>query len=196
MATPSVLLIAVLACDYQKTVTGKQDGQTLGPHSLTRLDAAIAWAEAQTSFRPVFVFSADRLKPEHQRLCDLQAEYVRHAGFTDVIVPDAEEAVWGSVAELQYAATVARSMLYGQVHLVVVTEDYHMYPRTHRLAREICDPVLLQPARRLPADSSSTPPSFGERCHEWLWLALRQLPASWRQWLSARRRARLASGTE
>lgn len=104
-----VLLIAVLACAYERTADGKQDGRTLGPYSLTRLRTGVNLAQAQSKYRPVFVFSAGRLKPEHQRLCDLQTEYVRTAGFSNAIVPPRGFERWSSEAELQYATAVALS---------------------------------------------------------------------------------------
>lgn len=196
MATPSVLLIAVLACDYQRTADGKQDGRMLGPHSLTRLRAGVNLARAQSKYRPVFVFSAGRLKPEHQRLCDLQAEFVQAAGFSNMAVPLIGVEVWGSEAELQYATKIAQSLLQDAAQLAVVTEDYHMYPRGHRLITEICDPKLSRPARRIAASSAHSRPSLSERLHEWLWFLHRQLPASWRRWLQNRRRRRLIANTQ
>lgn len=193
MKTPPILLISVMACDYGTTADGKQDGRTLGPHSLTRLQAGFDLAQAQSSHRPVFVFSAGRLKTEHRRLCDLQAEYVTQADFPDVVVPLVGEEVWGSAAELRYAATVAKSLLYDQVYLAAVTEDYHMYPRLHHLVADICDPVLSHPVRRVAASSAASPPSVAERLHERLWFVKRCLPNRLQRWIETSRRRRLAT---
>ena len=195
IASP-VFLIGVMACDYGRNQAGQQDGQTLGPHSRARLDGAIALAEASPERCPIFVCSADRLDPRHRRLCDLQREYLQERGHFNVIVPDYELKIWGTRAELQYLAVVICCLHELNLCVAVVTEHYHMYPRTTRLIQQTCDQLVSDTVHRVAVCHGLVSPSLTERVHEWSWLLVRYLPMRLQRNLSKRHRAGLRTKLE
>lgn len=178
----TIVLVAVLACDYGKTDDGQPDGQILGERSIARLEEALEFTKAQAL--PVqFVFSAGKLVEADARLCDLQMRYVEARGFKSLVPPQSMH-IWGSNPELQFLANTALNFPGAKV--VIVSEDYHLW-RLRKMAKSLG----MKSAKALGASSLHSPPSFGNMVHEVLGVGELYLPTGIVRWLKQIRHRRL-----
>ncbi len=166
-------ILSALACDYGRKGCDphQQDGLTLGPHSCLRLEGM--WEGAVQSLvvgeSMCFVFSAGRLSPRHERLCDLQAQWVKDRwakqgwnGEPFIVIPNTD-AYWGSKAEIEFLGQVAGQFVYEWETLPVVevmTEDYHR-PRVEFLVYRLGLSMVV-----LEVSSADYPPTAEELWHE------------------------------
>ncbi len=166
------MLYVVPACDYGRLPEdlSKQDGQTAGPHTLARLNAALLDVFNRVDDRQVaFVVAAGHLDQKHRRLNEVQAEYLRKQWKSDrqpeliIFQPALDEQVWGTKGEFLFAKKIiARLEAQGDsVETILVNEDY-----VSRRSRFLAWKVGLRYDRSIWVDSRHAPPTEAELWHE------------------------------
>jgi hypothetical protein len=178
----------LLACDYGRLDRNqtKQDWQTIGPHTVARLEGAIA-AAGPNDF---FCVSAGRLQSDHALLWELQRAYLIKKGIqlNRILHPEPNAGTWGTKDELRYAQSRLVRPEVDCCAVQVWTEDYHRR-RTRLYAWQIEFSVTV-----IGVDSSSFPPTREERLHEYCALISICAPRSFRKGLKKwnnRRRQRM-----